>query len=506
MPKNHLIRVFVRHFIKQRFKELKNFIEWPVETQKNLLLSLIKKARNTEFGKKYGFQDCKNYTEFSRRIPLCKYEHITSYIERMRKGEPDVLWTGKTKWFAKSSGTTDAKSKFIPVTKDSLYRCHYKAGTDMLALYAKNHPDTKIFSGKGLRLGGSHELYETYGTLHGDLSSIIVKNLPFWANFCSTPSKKVVLMSQWESKLRAIVDETIHRDVTSLFGVPSWMLVLLNKLLERSKKKYIDKVWHSLEAFFHGGISFKPYANQYDNLLNRPINYYEVYNASEGFFAFQYQPGQEGMLLLLNHGIFYEFIPMDEFNNQTPSIIPIEEVKTNTNYAMVISTNAGLWRYIIGDTVRFVHLSPYQIIVSGRTKHYINAFGEELIIENAEAALTKACLETGAIVNEYTAGPIYMDRNSSGAHEWIVEFERFPSDLERFREVLDNALKSLNSDYEAKRYKDITLLPPVIQVAKKGLFHRWLKIRSKLGGQHKVPRLANDRKYLESLLHLIRMD
>ncbi|WP_103327442.1 GH3 auxin-responsive promoter family protein [Bacteroidetes bacterium endosymbiont of Geopemphigus sp.] len=504
MTKN-LMGSFVRYFMKRRSQRLKKPMR-PLETQNQLLLFLLQRARNTEFGRIHGFQACKSYREFSRRVPLFRYEDITSFIERMRKGEPDILWPGRTKWFAKSSGTTDAKSKFIPVTKDALYDCHYKAGTDMVALYVKNHPKTGIFLGKGLRLGGSHELYESYGTLHGDLSSIILKNLPFWANACSTPVKKVVLMSQWEAKLKEIIDQTIHQDVRSLFGVPSWMLVLLNKLLERSEKTYLDEVWPSLEVFFHGGISFKPYINQYNNLFQRPVNYYETYNASEGFFAFQDQSEEEGMLLLLNHGIFYEFIPMEEFYDQHPAIISIEEVKINTNYAMVISTNAGLWRYIIGDTVRFVSISPYRIIISGRTKHYINSFGEELIIENAESALTRACLETGAVVHEYTVGPIYMDRNSSGAHEWIVEFERYPSDMERFREVLDNTLKALNSDYEAKRYKDITLLPPVIQVAKKGLFYRWLKIRSKLGGQHKVPRLANDRKYLESLLHLSGMD
>ncbi|XOD68006.1 MAG: GH3 auxin-responsive promoter family protein [Flavobacteriales bacterium Tduv] len=488
-------------FMKQRFNQMKGFIDYPVEAQNLVLLDLIRTSGGSCFGKKYGFREIKSYENFVTRVPLHNYEDLFPFIERMRRGESDVLWPGKVKWFAKSSGTTNTKSKYIPITKVCLDQCHYKAGKDLIALYMRNHPDTKIFHGKNLRLGGSYKPYDC-GTFYGDVSSILMENLPFWAERRSTPGKSVILMSEWKSKLEAIVNEVAKQNVMSLFGVPSWMLVLLNRLLETSEKKYLDELWPDLEVFFHGGMSFKPYVEQYKKLLSKEINYYDTYNASEGFFSVQDQKDSKELLLLLDHGIFYEFIPMEEIDNEFPSIVSIEGVELNRNYAMVISTNSGLWRYIIGDTIKFTCLSPYRIVISGRTKHFINAFGEELIVENAEEALSKTCRRTDAIIREYTAGPVYMKENSSGAHEWIIEFEKAPSDIDNFRNTLDDTLQSLNSDYEAKRYKNITLRPPVIRVARKGLFYDWFKSCRKLGGQSKVPRLTNDRKYLDLLLRM----
>lgn len=494
-----LVNSVIRLFMKRRFKRMKDFIDYPVEAQKWVLSNLIRTAGSAWFGQKYRFREIKSYEDFVTRVPLHNYEDLFPLIERIRRGESDVLWPGKVKWFAKSSGTTNAKSKYIPVTNVCLDQCHYEAGKDLIALYMRNHSDTKIFHGKNLRLGGSYKPYD-YGTLYGDVSSILMENLPFWAECRSTPSKSVILMSDWESKLEAIVNEVAKQNVISLFGVPSWMLILLNRVLETSEKKYMDELWPDLEVFFHGGMSFKPYVEQYKNLFYKEINYYDTYNASEGFFAVQDQKKSKELLLLLDHGIFYEFIPMEEIDNEFPSIVSIEGVELDRNYAMVISTNSGLWRYIIGDTVKFTNLSPYRIVISGRTKHFINAFGEELIVENAEEALSKACKRTEAIIREYTAGPVYMKENSSGAHEWIIEFEKIPADIGEFRSILDETLQSLNSDYEAKRYKNMTLLPPVIRVARKGLFYDWFKSCRKLGGQNKVPRLSNDRKYLDLLL------
>ncbi|XCI74790.1 MAG: GH3 auxin-responsive promoter family protein [Flavobacteriales bacterium] len=496
-----LMNSIYEFFVKRRLDQMQPFIDHPVEVQNRLMLDLVYTARDTQIGRKYGFREIKKYEDFASRLPLCKYEDLCPSIERMRRGEADVLWPGKVRWFAKSSATTNAKSKYIPITESCLDKCHYKAGKDMFAIYAHNHPDTKFFAGKNLRLGGSYRLYD-YGTLYGDVSSILVEHLPLWAEWRGTPSKKVVLMSDWESKLKAIVLEVVKQDVRSLVGVPSWMLVLLSKVMETSQKKYIDEVWPNLEVFFHGGVSFKPYIEQYKNIFRKDINYYDTYNASEGFFAIQDQKHSKELLLLLNHGIFYEFIPMEELDSEFPPVLPIEKAQLNLNYAMVISTNTGLWRYIIGDTVKFTHLLPYRIIISGRTKHFINTFGEELIVENADEALSKACKGTDSIVREYTAGPIYMTERSSGAHEWIIEFEKIPTDMSVFCDILDSTLQSLNSDYEVKRYNNMILLPPMIRIARKGLFYDWFKSCCKLGGQNKVPRLANDRTYLDILLQM----
>lgn len=488
-------------FMNYHFYHMKNFINNPIKTQKYLLLNLINIAKDTFFGKKYRFNEIKNYEDFISRLPLHRYEDLYPFIHRMRKKEINILWPGQIKWFAKSSGTTNDKSKYIPVTQDSLNECHYKAGKHLIANYIKNNLNTKIFYGKSLRLGGSYKEYY-YGTFYGDISSILIKKLPFWAEQYSIPNKKIALINEWETKFEFIAKEAIKQNIIGLFGIPSWMLILLNKILDISKKKYLDELWPNFEVFFHGGINFSPYEEQYNSLFRKKINYYNIYNASEGFFAIQNKNSSKELLLLLNHGIFYEFIPIEEINNDCPSVISIENVKLHQNYALVISTNGGLWRYIIGDTVKFTSILPYCITISGRTKHFINAFGEELIIENAEEALSIACKKTDTIIYEYTAGPIYMDKNLSGAHEWIIEFKKKPLNIKEFSNILDNTLKKLNSDYEAKRYKDITLLPPVIRIARKGLFYDWFKLYNKLGGQNKIPRLSNNRKYLDILLNM----
>lgn len=489
--------------LKKRYHQIELFLKYPDEVQREVLQQLLDFADETEIGLRYGFEDIPNYREFANRLPILTYEDVAPLIERSRKGEQNVFWPTEIKWFAKSSGTTTAKSKFIPVSTEALEDCHFKSGKDMLCLYLNNNPDSQLFTGKSLRLGGSKELYEDNGTFFGDLSAILIDNMPFWAQLSSTPSNKVSLMSEWEEKLQAIIQESIREKVTSLAGVPSWMLVLLNKVLETTGKDHLFEIWEHLEVYFHGGVSFQPYREQYKALLPRDrFKYYEIYNASEGFFAIQDRNGSEDLLLMLDYGIFYEFIPMNSFGRPDQKIIPLWEVETGVNYAMVITTNAGLWRYQIGDTVRFTSTHPYRIRITGRTKHFINVFGEELIIENAEEALKRSCRDTGASVAEYTVAPIFMSGQEKGAHEWLIEFRDPPANLEQFGSLLDRHLQELNSDYEAKRYKNITLNPLRIWQARENLFYDWLKSKGKLGGQHKVPRLSNSREHLEELLGL----
>ena len=487
--------------LKKRYHQIELFLKYPSEVQSEVLHQLISIAQYTEIGKKYDFESINHYKTFAERVPISRYEDIEPLITRSRNGESNIFWPTYIKWFAKSSGTTNAKSKFIPVSNESLEDCHFKAGKDMLSLYFNNNEDSKLFDGKSLRLGGSKELYENNNTFFGDLSAIIIDNLPFWAEMNSTPSHKVTLMNEWEAKLEAIVKETIHENVTSFAGVPSWMLVLLNKVLEETGKDHLFEVWENLEVYFHGGVSFNPYKEQYEKLLPRKnFKYYEIYNASEGFFAIQDRNDSDELLLMLDYGIFYEFIPMNVYRTSKQKVIPIWEVEKDKNYAMVITTNAGLWRYVIGDTVRFTSTDPYRIKVTGRTKHFINVFGEELIIENAEEALKVACQKTNAEIVDYTVAPVFMKDKEKGGHEWLIEFRNAPNCMNTFKDLLDNTLKLLNSDYEAKRYKNITLNPLKINIARKNLFYDWLKINDKLGGQHKVPRLSNSRNYLEELL------
>ena len=490
-------------FLKKRFHQIELFLKYPHEVQNELLFNLLQTAKDTETGRKYEFSSIKTYQEFNQRLPIVNYESVQPQIERSRLGEQNINWPTPVKWFAKSSGTTNAKSKFIPVSSESLEHCHYAASKDLLCMYLNNNPSSQLFTGKSLRLGGSKELYKENGTVFGDLSAILIDNMPFWAEFRSTPSSKVSLMSDWETKMKAIVNETTNENVTSLAGVPSWMLVLLNNVLEQTGKENLFEIWPNLEVYFHGGVSFNPYINQYKTLLPKQnFNYYEIYNASEGFFAIQDLNHSSDLLLMLDYGIFYEFIPMNTYGTLDQTVIPLREVKLNTNYALIITTNAGLWRYKIGDTIKFVSLSPYRIKVTGRTKHHINAFGEELIIENAEEALKKVCKQTNADIVDYTAAPIFMNGKEKGAHEWLFEFKKPPESIADFSELLDNTLKSLNSDYEAKRLNNMTLTKPKVHVAKPNLFYHWLKKNNKLGGQHKVPRLSNSRDYIEELLKM----
>ena len=489
--------------LKKRIHQMELFLKYPHEVQEELLFNLIKSSENTQLGKKYDFSSMKSYTTFSERIPVSTYEELEPLIEKTRQGEQNVFWHSNIKWFAKSSGTTNAKSKFIPVSSEALENCHYKASKDLLCLYLNNNEESQMFTGKSLRLGGSKQLYEDNNTFFGDLSAILIDNMPIWAEFSSTPSSKISLMGDWETKLPAIVNETINENVTSLAGVPSWMLVLLQKALETTGKSNLLELWPNAEVYFHGGVNFDPYREQYKKLFPKEsFKYYEIYNASEGFFAIQDQNDSNELLLMLDYGIFYEFIPMDTFGTLNQRVIRLNQVELNKNYALVITTNSGLWRYLIGDTIRFTSLSPYRIKVTGRTKHHINVFGEELMVENTDAAITKTCKEFNCEITDYTVAPIFMTDKKKGAHEWIIEFKTKPDNIENFRKALDENLQHVNSDYEAKRYNNMTLNPLVLNVAREQLFYDWLKQQDKLGGQHKIPRLSNDRNYLECLLSL----
>ena len=498
-----LINSIASWILKKRIHQMELFLKYPHEVQEELLYSLLKSAENTIIGKQYDFASIKNYQTFSERIPVSSYEDLEPLIEQTRKGTQNIFWNSPIKWFAKSSGTTNAKSKFIPVSTEALDLCHYKASKDLLCLYLNNNENSQLFTGKSLRLGGSKQLYEDNNTFFGDLSAILIDNMPIWAEFSSTPSNKTSLMGDWETKLPAIINETIQENVTSLAGVPSWLMVLLNKTLEETGKNNILDIWPNAEVYFHGGVSFDPYREQYKKLFPKDnFRYYEIYNASEGFFAIQDQNNSNELLLMLDYGIFYEFIPMDTFGTLSQRVIPLHEVELNKNYALVITTNSGLWRYLIGDTIRFTSIDPYRIIVSGRTKHHINVFGEELMVENTDKAIAKTCCELNCEVIDYTVAPVFMQDKEKGAHEWIIEFKNKPDDIDAFSTLLDTNLQLLNSDYEAKRYNNMTLNPLIINVARSNLFYDWLKENDKLGGQHKIPRLSNERKYLEELLKI----
>jgi len=498
------INSFASWWFNKRLSDLRLFLKNPVNTQEEQLLLLVNRGKNTQFGKEYGFDSINSITGYSEQVPLQNYQTHLPYIEQMLAGKADILWPGKVKWFAKSSGTTAGRSKFIPVTREALEWMHYQGGKDTLAFYLEQHPESKILNGKVLKLGGSKQLTKQGDIQTGDLSAILIDNMPFWANLLTLPDKKTALIPDWEKKLDRILQETLPANLTGLAGVPSWMLLVLQEALKRTGKSNILEIWPGLEVFFHGGVSFLPYKETYQKLIpGNTLHYREVYNASEGFFALQDKDNQEDMLLMLDYGIFYEFIPMSDYEGiHSQKVIPLKEVKTGINYAMVITTSSGLWRYIIGDTVRFTSTQPYRIKITGRTKHFINAFGEEVIIENADTAIEKAARLTGASIKEYTAAPIFMQEKKKGAHEWLIEFDKEPEDFEQFARILDQELQKLNSDYQAKRYKDITMGPPVVHKAKKNLFYRWMATQNKLGGQNKVPRLSNDRKMLEALLEL----
>lgn len=486
--------------LKQRIHQMELFLKYPNEVQEELLMNLIRTSESTFVGKNYDFFTIRSYQTFNERVPISNYEDLQPLIEKTRQGEQNIFWPTPIKWFAKSSGTTNAKSKFIPVSNEALEDCHYKGSKDLLCLYLNNNEDSNLFIGKSLRLGGSSQIYENNNTYFGDLSAILIENMPIWAEFSSTPSSRVSLMSEWEAKIPAIINEAKNENVTSFAGVPSWMLVLLHKVLEQSGKQNLFDIWPNLEVYFHGGVSFDPYREQYKKILPRnDFQYYEIYNASEGFFAIQDLNNSDDLLLMLDYGIFYEFIPMDVFGTDQQKAIRLAEVELHKNYAIVITTNSGLWRYMVGDTVRFTSLNPYRIRVTGRTKHHINVFGEELMVENTDRAIAKTCQLTNSEIVDYTVAPIFMNDKEKGAHEWIIEFKKAPENPETFQKILDETLQSLNSDYEAKRYNNMTLNPLVLQVARPGLFYDWLKEQDKLGGQHKIPRLSNQRDYLEQL-------
>lgn len=498
-----LINSIASWILKQRIHQIELFIKYPMEVQEELLFGLLKSAENTVLGKKYDYSSIRNYQTFNKKIPVSTYEELEPFIEQTRQGAQNIFWNSTIKYFAKSSGTTNAKSKFIPVSSEALENNHYKASKDLLCMYLNNNEDSQLFTGKSLRLGGSKELYENNNTFFGDLSAILIDNMPMWAEFSSTPSNKTSLMSNWETKLPAIIKESSLENVTSLAGVPSWMMVLLNKTLEENKKTNILEIWPNLEVYFHGGVSFEPYKEQYKNLFPKAdFKYYEIYNASEGFFALQDQNNVNELLLMLDYGIFYEFIPMDTFGKDNQKVIPLSAVEINKNYALVITTNSGLWRYLIGDTIRFTSLNPYRIKVTGRTKHHINVFGEELMVENTDMALAKTCKTLHCEIIDYTVAPIFMQGKEKGAHEWLIEFKKHPVNMANFSELLDKNLQQVNSDYEAKRFNNMTLNPLILNIAREHLFYDWLKKKDKLGGQHKVPRLSNERNYLEELLLL----
>ncbi len=502
-----IINSILTWVMRKRIHQIDLFIKYPHDVQEELFLKLIHSGKDTEFGRKYHFSDINTFDRFKEQVPIHSYEAFFPYIERLMKGEQNVLWPTEVKWFAKSSGTTNARSKFIPVSQEALEDCHFKGGKDLISIYVNNYPETMMFQGKGLAIGGSHQINEydpNANSYYGDVSAVIMQNLPLWAQFIRTPKLDIALMDKWEEKINEMARLTADENVTNISGVPTWTMLLLKKILEIKQKDNILEVWPNLEAFFHGAVAFGPYRSLFKELApSSTMRYCETYNASEGFFGIQDQKDSNELLLMLDYGIFYEFIPLEKLDREHPTTINLGEVELGKNYAMIISTNAGLWRYDIGDTVKFTSISPYRIKITGRTKHFINAFGEELIIENAETAITKACTATGAIMVNFTAAPIYFEKGKRGGHEWVVEFAQQPDSLHRFTQVLDETLREINSDYDAKRYKDIALQLPIVHNVDEGTFYRWMKKRDKLGGQNKVPRLSNDREHLDDILQMI---
>ncbi|MEZ5018479.1 MAG: GH3 auxin-responsive promoter family protein [Flavipsychrobacter sp.] len=497
-----IISPALKGYLKLRNNAIDNFMHNPIDTQKQVFNKLIGSAQFTEYGKKYGFDKINSVAEFKSQVPINDYDTLKPYIERIMAGEQNLLWPSPINWFAKSSGTTSDKSKFIPISKESLDDNHFKCGKDTLAMYLKEFPQTNIISGKCLVIGGSHQINQLNAdSFFGDLSAVMLQNMPFYGQVIRTPDLSIALMSEWEEKIEKMAETTIQENVTYIAGVPTWTIVLLKRILEISGASHIHEVWPNLELYIHGGVSFKPYRKQFEQLIPSPkMHYWETYNASEGFFAAQDNLNAEGMLLMLNHGIYYEFMPMEEYGKENPETLTLKDVELNKNYALILNTNNGLWRYLVGDTIQFTSKAPYRIKVSGRLKHFINAFGEEVIVDNSDEAIARACKKTGAIVNDYTAAPVYMTGETNGAHEWIIEFDHIPCPIEEFTAIMDEELQKINSDYEAKRYKDIALRMPIVHVMPKNGFNEWLKAKGKLGGQHKVPRLSNDRKYLEEIL------
>jgi len=498
-----LLSPAISKLARMRLWRIQNWSNNPVASQREVLQHLVTSAQYTEFGKKYGFSKLFTVKTFKKAIPIHEYEDLKPYIQRMMGGEENILWNEPINWFAKSSGTTSDKSKFIPISEESLQDNHFQGSKDVLSNYYKNFPSSDLLTGKGLVVGGSHQISTINEDIqYGDLSAVLMQNSPFWGQWLRTPELSIALLDEWENKIEKLAQITAEENVTLLAGVPTWTLILLKRILDIKQKQTIKEVWPNLELYINGGVSFVPYREQFEKIIGGPINFLEIYNASEGFIAGQECPGEEGMLLFTEHGIFYEFMPVEEYGKPAPQTVGLNEVETGKNYAPVISTTGGLWRYLIGDTVQFTSLNPYKIKVSGRLKHYMNAFGEEVIVDNSDKAIATAAGKTNAIVNDYTAAPVYFSESNNGTHEWLVEFDREPDNITAFIYEMDNALKDLNSDYEAKRHKDIALRLPIVHVLPKGTFNEWLKSKGKLGGQHKVPRLSNERTVLEEILLL----
>lgn len=486
-----------------RIWRINNWVNHPVQAQRGVLQDLVTAAQYTAFGKKYNFSRTFTLKDFKKNVPIHEYDDMQPYIMRMMEGEENVLWNTPVNWFAKSSGTTSDKSKFIPISEESLQDNHYQANKDVLSNYYQNFPGSDLLTGKGLVIGGSHQINKINDDIqYGDLSAVLMQNTPFWGQWLRTPELSIALMDEWENKIEQLAHATADENVTSLAGVPTWTLILLKRILELKGADHIKQVWPNLELYINGGVSFVPYREQFEKIIGAPINYLEVYNASEGFFAAQESPDDDGMTLFTEHAIFYEFMPVEEYRKSNPITLGLAQVQLNTNYAIIISTTGGLWRYLVGDTVRFTSLNPYRIVVTGRLKHYMNAFGEEVIVDNSDRAIAVASQKTGSIVSDYTAAPLFFTENSNGAHEWLIEFDKEPESLDVFTRELDTALKDTNSDYEAKRYKNIALRLPVVRMLPKGSFNRWLRSKGKMGGQHKVPRLCNERKFVEEILSM----
>lgn len=493
--------------MKKRIHQIELFMKYPNEVQEEWFEQLISGAENTEWGRKHGYKSITRLEQYKERVPIQTYDTLKPYIERMLKGEQNVLWPSEIRWFAKSSGTTSDRSKFIPVSEEALEECHFKGGKDLLTIYFNNRPNARMFTGKILTLGGSYQVSQlSADTAFGDLSAVLMKNLPLWAELHRTPHMDIALLENFEEKIEKMAYATKDVNVTSLSGVPTWNILLFKRILEITGKTNLLEVWPNLEMYFHGAVNFTPYREQFKKLIPSEDMYYlENYNASEGFFGIQDTREHGEMLLMLDYGIFYEFMPLENLHDENPVTLTLDEVQLDKNYALIISTNAGLWRYMIGDTVKFTSLSPFRIQVTGRTRHFINAFGEELIIDNAERALEEACHQTGAIIRDYTAAPVYFNGNDCGAHEWIIEFEKRPAEFERFIDLMDETLRRLNSDYDAKRFKDLALRRPIVRNAPEGTFFNWMKGKGKLGGQHKVPRLANNREYIDDILKVMEL-
>ncbi len=499
-----LLSPAISRLARLRYWRIEQWINNPIATQREVLQDLATHAQYTEIGRRYGLTKMFSVREFKKIIPIQNYNDIKPYVDRLIGGEQQLLWNTPVNWFAKSSGTTNDKSKFIPITEESLTDCHYQASKDVLTMYYNYNPESDLLTGKGLVIGGSHQINTINDEVqYGDLSAVLLQNAPVWASWIRTPELSIALLDEWENKIEQLAQSTINENVTSISGVPTWTMILIKRILQISGKATLKEVWPNLEVYIHGGVSFVPYREQFKKLIGEGVYYLDMYNASEGFFAAQDDPNEDGMLLFLNHGIFYEFMPVEEYGKADPKTIGLDKVEIGKQYAPVITTNGGLWRYLVGDTIVFTNTYPFRIKVSGRLKHYMNAFGEEVMVDNTDKAIAIACEKMQVAVNDYTAAPIYFSDTNNGGHEWLIEFEKDPANIQEFAYELDCALKSLNSDYEAKRQKDIALKMPLVKALPKHTFHKWLQQKGKLGGQHKVPRLSNERVIVEEILALL---